>query len=166
MYSTTKDMSETVRAEIAELCNASLAEVIDLQMQCKFANWNVKGPNATVLKRLFVEIKEAVEGYGDLIAERAVQLGGIADCTAYVVPTWEHLGEFGARNATERNYLETLAAALASFGKKARQSIDTCGERGDAVSADNFTEILRGVDKWIRMLEARLQTGAAKSGGR
>ncbi|MDX6445287.1 MAG: starvation-inducible DNA-binding protein [Blastocatellia bacterium] len=102
-------------------------------------------------------MNESVEDYIDLIAERAVQLGGIANSRAHVVTTWAHMPENDNQNASERDYVRSLSGALASFGKIASQAIQEGNELGDAVSADIFTEISRGVDKWLWMVEAHLQ---------
>ena len=61
------------------LLNTSLADCIDLQMQAKQAHWNVKGPNFIALHKLFDEVNVAVSDYVDEIAERTVQLGGVAE---------------------------------------------------------------------------------------
>src|SRR5207253_8908403 len=58
--------------------NARLADAIDLQTQTKQAHWNVKGPHFIALHELFDKVNADVEDYVDLIAERAVQLGGTA----------------------------------------------------------------------------------------
>lgn len=41
--------------------------------------------------------------------------------------------------------------------EKSRNAIGKSNENGDAVSADIYTEISRGVDKWLWMVEAHLQ---------
>ena len=65
--------------------------------------------------------------------------------------------ENDAQSASERDYVQSLSGALASFGKIAREAIAKCNELGDAVSADIFTEILRGVEKWLWMVEEHLE---------
>src|SRR5256885_642995 len=85
LYPTRNDLPETARREAVGLLNQRLADCIDLQTQCKQAHWNVKGPSFIALHQLFDEINEAVEDYVDLIAERVVQLGGVAEGTARVV---------------------------------------------------------------------------------
>jgi DNA-binding ferritin-like protein len=65
----------------------------------KQAHWNVKGPHFIGLHELFDQIDEAVESYVDLIAERIVQLGGIAEGTA--------------RSAAARSRLEEYPLAIA-----------------------------------------------------
>jgi len=102
------------------------------------------------------QVNENVEDYIDLIAERVVQLGGIANSTAHVVTTWAHMPENDGQSTSERDYVQSLSGALASFGKIARHTIGQSNELGDAVSADIFTEISRGVDKWLWMVEAHL----------
>src|SRR5438876_47671 len=84
-YPTKNDLPEAARGEAVALLNQRLADCIDLQTQCKQAHWNVKGPTFIALHKLFDEINEDVEGYVDLIAERIVQLGGIAEGTVGVV---------------------------------------------------------------------------------
>src|SRR5213076_2486306 len=84
MYETENDISRDRRVEISALLNQRLADAVDLQTQMKQAHWNVKGPHFIGLHELFDKIDEAVEAYVDLIAERIVQLGGIAEGTARV----------------------------------------------------------------------------------
>lgn len=81
MYETENDISQNRRSELNALMNQRLADAVDLQMQMKQAHWNVKGPSFIGLHELFDKVDEAVESYVDLIAERIVQLGGIAEGT-------------------------------------------------------------------------------------
>lgn len=117
MYATRIELSEAKRFQLIQLCNTCLAEAVDLQLHCKHAHWNVRGPNFIALHQLFDQVNESVEDYIDLIAERAVQLGGIANSTAHVVATWAHMPENDSQNASERDYVHSLSEALASFGK-------------------------------------------------
>src|SRR5262245_47857059 len=82
---TKNDLPESTRVQVVGLLNQRLADCIDLQAQCKQAHWNVKGPSFIALHKLFDEINEEVEEYVDLIAERIVQLGGVAEGTVGVV---------------------------------------------------------------------------------
>ena len=157
MYKTKNDLPQQARAQLVELCNARLADAIDLQTQCKQAHWNVKGPHFIALHELFDEVNEDVEDYIDLLAERAVQLGGIADGTARSVAKRSALPEYAPKGPTGLDHVEALAAALAAFGKLARTAIDRSNELNDADTTDIFTEISRGTDKWLWFVEAHLQ---------
>src|SRR5258706_16089301 len=157
MHPTKNDLSEATRAKIIDLCNGRLADAIDLQTQCKYAHWNVKGPNFIALHELFDKINEDVEDYVDLIAERAVQLGGNADGTARMIVKRSSLAEYSVTQPGGKQHVQALSAALASFGKLVRRAIDASNEVNDADTADVFTEISRGVDKWLWMVEAHAQ---------
>jgi len=157
MFGTKNDLSESTRVRVIELCNARLADAIDLQTQCKHAHWNVKGPNFIALHELFDKINEDVEDYIDLIAERAVQLGGVAEGTARIIAKRSALSEYKIDAADGRDHVEALGSALASFGKSVRKAIDASNEVNDADTADIFTEISRGVDKWLWMVESHSQ---------
>jgi starvation-inducible DNA-binding protein len=82
MYETENDLELSRRSALIGLMNQRLADAVDLQTQMKQAHWNVKGPHFIGLHELFDQIDEAVEAYVDLIAERIVQLGGVAEGTA------------------------------------------------------------------------------------
>ena len=158
MYRTKNDLPESNRTKLVALLNARLADAIDLQTQCKQAHWNVKGPDFIALHKLFDEVNEAVEEYVDLIAERAVQLGGIADGTARVVAKRSSLPEYPAVKGSDgREHVVALSTVLAAFGKVVRAEIDRCNQLVDADTADIFTEVSRGVDKWLWFVEAHLQ---------
>jgi len=139
--------------------NQRLADCIDLQTQCKQAHWNVKGPTFIALHKLFDEINEDVEGYVDLIAERIVQLGGIAEGTVGVVADRSTLLDYPLALATGAEHVAALSDALAAFGRTARVGIEEMNELEDADSADILTEISRGVDKWLWFVEAHQQGG-------
>src|SRR5712691_3052926 len=63
MYPTKNDLSETTRRAMIDLCNARLADAIDLQTQTKQAHWNVKGPHFIALHELFDKVNADVEDY-------------------------------------------------------------------------------------------------------
>jgi starvation-inducible DNA-binding protein len=156
MYPTKNDLPEKTRRQMIELCNARLAEAIDLQTRTKQAHWNVKGPHFIALHELFDKVNEDVEDYVDLIAERAVQLGGSADGTARSAANRSTLAEYPVKGGGGRQHVDALSSALAAFGKLVRGAIDESAAAGDQDTSDVFTEISRGVDKWVWMVESHL----------
>ena len=157
MFKTKNDLAEETRAKVVELLNARLADCIDLQTQTKQAHWNVKGPTFIALHELFDKVNEAVEGYVDDLAERTVQLGGVAEGTARTVARRSVLAEYPAKAVEGRSHVEALSSALAAFGKAARKGIDQANELADLDTADLLTEVSRGIDKWLWFVEAHLQ---------
>ena len=92
----------------------------------------------------------------DDIAERAVQLGGVAEGTARMVAKRSSLREYPANATGGHSHVDALSTALAAFGTAARKAIDQANELGDLDTADVLTEVSRGIDKWLWMVEAHL----------
>ncbi len=156
LHPTKNDLPESVRSKAVVLLGSRLADCIDLQTQTKQAHWNVKGPEFIALHKLFDEINEEVEDYVDLIAERAVQLGGTVEGTARTVAAKSSLPEYPLTITSGRDHVAALSNALATFGKSVREAINQADEFGDADTSDVFTEVSRGIDKWLWMVEAHL----------
>ena len=157
MFKTKNDLSETIRVQAIELLNARLADAIDLQTQTKQAHWNVKGPSFIALHELFDKVNEDVEDYVDDLAERAVQLGGVAEGTARMAAKRSSLSEYPTNTVDGRSHVEALSTVLAAFGKSARKAINDANDLGDLDTADLFTEVSRGIDKWLWFVEAHSQ---------
>lgn len=157
MFSTENDLPKKERKEINQLMNQRLADAVDLQLQMKQAHWNVKGPNFIALHELFDKVAEAVESYVDLIAERIVQLGGTAEGTVGVVAKVTHLENYPLSISEGRDHIEAVVRALSSFGHEVRSTIGEATELDDPGTADLFTEVLRGIDKWLWFVEAHGQ---------
>ena len=156
MFQTKNDLPERTRMQVVDLCNARLADAIDLQTQCKTAHWNVKGPNFIALHEL-LEVTEDVENYVDLIAERAVQLGGVVQGTIQVVAKSTTLPQYPLNISEGSEHVARLSHSIAYFGELIRTAIHQTTELNDPGTADIFTEISRGVDKWLWMVEAHSQ---------
>ena len=157
MYQTENDLPLKKRIQLNNLMNQRLASAVDLQLQMKQAHWNVKGPSFIGLHELFDKVDEAVEGYVDMIAERIVQLGGIAEGTVRVASSRTRLTEYPLDIADGMAHVEAVARALSTFGEEARTTIDEANAFDDADTADLFTEVSRGIDKWLWFVEAHSQ---------
>ncbi len=157
MYATENDLSLQRRTELNALMNQRLADAVDLQLQMKQAHWNVKGPSFIGLHELFDEVYEAVDSYVDMIAERIVQLGGVAEGTVRMSAARSRLAEYPLAIAEGMAHVEAVARALSAFGQVARGTINEADALQDADTADLFTEISRGVDKWLWFVEAHSQ---------
>ena len=157
LYETENDISASRRLELNALLNQRLASAVDLQSQMKQAHWNVKGPSFIALHELFDKVDEAVENYVDMIAERVVQLGGIAEGTVRVAAARSRLPEYPMAIADGMAHVEAVARALSTFGQEVRASIEEANALDDADTADLLTEVSRGIDKWLWFVEAHSQ---------
>ena len=157
MFETKNDLPEDTRARVIDLLNARLADAIDLQSQAKQAHWNVKGPNFIALHELFDKINEDAEDNVDELAERVVQLGGVAEGTVRTAARRSSLSEYPPNTVDGRSHVEALSNVLAAFGKAVRKAVAEANDRGDGDTGNLFTEISCGIDKWLWFVEAHQQ---------
>ncbi len=160
MFATKNDLPSDARLQIVALLNQRLADCIDLQTQCKQAHWNVKGAQFIALHKLFDDVNEAVAEYVDLIAERIVQLGGVAEGTARIVAARTQLLDYPLTLTSGAEHVAALSDVLAQFGRTARIGIEELDTLGDKGGSDILTEVSRGVDKWLWFVEAHQQDQA------
>lgn len=158
MLKTKNDLPAKTRKSVSDLLQDRLVDAIDLQTQLKQAHWNIKGPHFIGLHELFDKINEDVEDYVDNIAERAVQLGAIVQGTARATAKGSSLKEYPLTITRDLDHVDAVSDALAAFGKNVRAAIDQADKLDDADTADLFTEISRGTDKWLWFVEAHLPT--------
>jgi len=161
MFETSNDLSLATRRSLSEILNEQLADAIDLQLQAKQAHWNIKGPNFVGLHELFDRIAAQARDYADDIAERAVALGAVARGTLQAVSGQSQLREYPIEIREWRDHVRAMQDALATFGRGARRAIEDATALNDADTADLFTEISRGLDKSLWMVEAHVQDTAA-----
>jgi starvation-inducible DNA-binding protein len=158
LFQSKNDLPEESRRKMIELLNQHLADILDLGLQAKQAHWNVKGPSFIALHELFDKIADELEDFTDDIAERAVQLGGVALGTVQAVSRSSRLAAYPLELASGKEHVAALSSALAKFGTTARSAIDTADESHDTDTADLFTEVSRGVDKLLWFVEAHAQS--------
>src|SRR5260221_1471295 len=149
LHETRNDLQAKTRHAMIELLNRQLADVIDLGLQAKQAHWNVKGPHFIGLHELFDKVAEELEEFTDSIAERAVEIGGVAQGTIQVVAKNSRLKAYPLDLASGKTHVAALSGALAKFGTTTRAAIDRAAKAGDADTADLFTEVSRGVAKLL-----------------
>jgi starvation-inducible DNA-binding protein len=145
------------REKLITLLNQHLADTFDLFSQTKQAHWNVKGPQFFSLHELFDKLAEELEGYVDMIAERATALGGLAHGTVRMAAEASRLTEYPLDAPGSLQHLEALAVRFAALAATTRSAIDAANDHGDADTADLFTEVSRALDKGLWFLEAHLQ---------
>lgn len=156
-YSTGIDIGGHVRATLVTLLNDRLADAVDLFNQTKFAHWNVKGLHFIALHELFDAIAERVEEHCDLLAERVVALGGVAEGTTRQAAGHSSIGEYDLTAVDGERHVRALIHQVAQLASTVRSAISKAAEAGDPTTADLFTEISRALDKDLWFLEAHIQ---------
>ncbi len=145
------------RARVIEILNARLADATDLKTQTKHAHWNVKGSHFIQYHELFDQIAPHFDDYADLLAERAVQLGGVANGTLREAAAGSSIPEYDLSAVDGKEHVKALVKNIAKFASLVREAIDQTDDLGDKDTADIFTEISRQTDKDLWFLEAHIQ---------
>lgn len=154
MHHTHNTLSENIRGQSVELLNRHLAAAIDLHGQIKQAHWNVRGSGFGAVHELFDNIAVEVETYSDLIAERAGALGGTAHGTIQVAADRSFLVPYTLGVAESRQHIFALSQAVSAFGQSVREAIGLSTAYGDPGTADLFTEVCRGMDRQLWLIES------------
>jgi starvation-inducible DNA-binding protein len=157
MYRTANTLPEQMRSRSVALLNRHLAAAIDLHAQVKQAHWNVRGPTFIAIHELFDKVADAVEEYSDKVAERAGTLGGTAEGTVQTATERSFLEPYQLGVADAEAHIAAVTAALASFGESVRNAIGESDEFGDLDTADVFTEVSRGIDQQLWLVESHRQ---------
>ncbi|MCM5554812.1 DNA starvation/stationary phase protection protein Dps [Pleomorphomonas sp. NRKKF1] len=140
-----------------EVLGALLADSIDLALLTKQAHWNLKGPRFIAIHEMLDGFRTEIDGNIDTVAERIVQLGGIANGTLQGVATASRLPAYPADITAEDEHLKALTERYAKAATAVRDGIDQTDEAGDADTADILTGYSRALDKALWFLEAHLQ---------
>ena len=151
------DLKSNTKKAVIDLLNARLADAIDLALITKQAHWNLKGPQFIAIHEMLDGFRTAIDGHVDIIAERAVQLGGMAQGTSQTVAEKTSLKPYPTEISKTKDHLAELIERYGAVANLVRAAIDESDEAGDADAADIFTAFSRDLDKSLWFLEAHIQ---------
>ena len=146
-------LSGPVRRRSLELPNRHLAAAIDFRGQIKHACWNVRGLGSAAACGPLDRVSVAIEHYADLIACQVAELGGSANGTIAAAVTRSFLPAYPLGPADAGHHARAVARALVAFGESLRQASVRAAHSGDAGTAALLTEIARGLDRPITVIE-------------
>lgn len=154
---TRNGLKANAKAVSIEILNARLADAIDLALLTKQAHWNLKGPQFIAIHEMLDTFRTDLDEHVDTMAERVVQLGGMAAGTTQAVAKATSLEAYPADITAIKDHLEALADRYAKAADGAREAIEQTDEAGDADTADIFTAYSRSLDKSLWFIESHLQ---------
>lgn len=142
-----ENLNQDTRSEMVDLLNAHLANTISLTLAVKQAHWNLKGPGFIGVHELLDEVADRLRGSADLMAERAVILGGHATGTIESVAEKSTLEPYPLEMSDIQDHISHLKSRFMELGGAVRDAAGAAGEAGDEDTADLFTEVSRSIDK-------------------
>jgi starvation-inducible DNA-binding protein len=150
------DIPLEIRLYLIDVLNQTLACTVDLRSQVKQAFWNVKGQDFSQLHALFGTIAAELEGYADMVAERIAVLGGVAMGTVRTAAAQSTLSEYPSGVVDGTAHVHALAERFGNYARAMRAGITQAADVEDVDTAAVYTDVSRGVDKRLWMLEAHL----------
>lgn len=135
------------RKKSIDILNANLSEAIALTLAVKQAHWNLKGAGFIGVHELLDDVATRLRDGADLMAERAVILGGFAKGTLEVVAETAKMDAYPIEESAINAHIKALKDRFLSVGEAVRKSIDAAGDAGDEDTADVLTEVSRALDK-------------------
>jgi starvation-inducible DNA-binding protein len=143
-----------LRKQLVSSLNQNLANLTDLAAMYEQAHWNVSGPNFSQLHELFDRFADQTREYMDMLAERAVTLGGTARGTIQATAESSSLSAFPQMERSQWRLVEELVLRLEHVAADLRQAMDASTD--EAATEDVFIEVVRGIEKQHWMLREHL----------
>jgi starvation-inducible DNA-binding protein len=151
------------RAYVIQILNQSLACTVDLRSQVSQACWNIKGKDFSLLHPLFATLVTELAAYTDLVAERIAALGGVVRGTARMAAMQSKLQEYPDALVDGNAHVLALAERFAQYATTLRDGIFHAADVEDTDTAAIYTDISRGIDKRLWVLEAHLHHEGASA---
>ncbi|QFZ16271.1 Dps family protein [Saccharothrix syringae] len=150
----TSPLSESDKAAVGTVLQATLVDLVDLSLVAKQAHWNVVGKNFRSVHLQLDELVTTARTYTDEVAERAAALGISPNGKARTVAEGSGVPEFPDGWLKEADVVSAVVTALAKLVERLRARIDET-DKSDLVTQDLLIEITKNLEQAHWMWQAQ-----------
>ena len=143
-----------VRAETGRELQATLAELIELELVGKQLHWTVVGPLFRPLHEQLDELVDSWRELADTVAERVVAIGQFPDGQAAEVARASELRKLEAAPIPDQVVIRELTHRIATVAELVRERMDHLAEI-DAASQDVLIEVVRTLEQQLWMVRVQ-----------
>lgn len=140
-----------------EELQATLIELVDISLIGKQAHWNVVGSHFRSVHLQLDELVDAARTHADLIAERAVALGGNPDGTPETVVAERSNGAVATGYLVDDDAIGIIVDRLGRSIGRIREAMRAV-EEADPASQDLLDAVLLDLEKQSWMFQAMLRS--------
>ncbi|MBK4775323.1 DNA starvation/stationary phase protection protein Dps [Candidatus Pantoea edessiphila] len=142
------------KIHIINKLNLLLAELIDLSLMTKQAHWNIRGVNFIAIHKMLDDCYDIIIKHQDIVAERIVQLNGIALGTLQTVYNQTSLKSYPINIDNIQNHLNEL---IRRYNNITTNNIKEINNIQDLVTNDILISLSRDLDKCIWLIESNIE---------